>query len=72
VVPEFPHVVEIEDDLWGVSQKGHPVAWCDRHVPKSEWQFYLRIDPDDLNSDESYVFSFQDVNLATQFALLYA
>ncbi len=72
MVPEFPHVVEIEDDLWGVSQKGHPVAWCDRHVPKSEWKFHLTLNVHDPDAEESYVFSFKDQNWATQFALLYA
>lgn len=69
--PLHPHVVRISDDLWGLSHKGHPVAWCDSHVPSTEWDFHLEMDMDDPHAEESYVFSFTDQNMAIQFALLY-
>lgn len=71
MMPQFPHVVEITDEPWGQTPQGHPVAWCDHHVPINEWEFYVSVDPDQPDADELYVFSFKDQNWATQFALLY-
>lgn len=69
--PLFSHVVRIHDDVWGLSHKGHPLAWCTMHVPQDTWSFHLEQDIDDPDSDESYVFCFADQNTAIQFALLY-
>ena len=74
--PLFPHTVTIQDDVWlanpfYLTHKHHPVTWCDSHVPQETWSFHLEMDIDNPDSDESYVFSFEDQNMAIQFALLY-
>ena len=74
MAPEFPHVVQVADDSWDLKWL-HPVAWCKQHVTKSTYSFHIDFDlcsTDPELAQESYVFSFQDVNMATLFALLYA
>ena len=72
----FPHAVTIQEDVWLANRfygkhTIHPVTWCDTHVPRTEWDFHLEMDINDPDPDESYVFSFEDQNMAIQFALLY-
>ena len=67
---QFPHVVYIDEDSWNLNYL-HPIAWCREHVRKDTWIFRVEQDPDDPDSDESYVFHFADQNMAIQFALLY-
>jgi len=73
MAPEFPHVVQVADDSWDLKWL-HPVAWCEQHVTQDAWRFYINFDlysTDPLLAQDTYVFSFQDENLATHFALLY-
>ncbi len=69
--PKFAHVVRVEDCSWDLTYL-HPVAWCKQHASRLAWTFYVDFHPLDPDSaDDAYVFSFDDVHTATQFALLY-
>lgn len=71
MAPKLDHVVQINEDSWDLNYL-HPVAWCREHVlPQDTWIFRVQTDTHDLDATESYVFSFEDQNMAIQFALLY-
>jgi hypothetical protein len=72
MAPEFAHVVQVEDDSWDVNYL-HPVAWCKQNATRFTWTFHVDFhSKDPLSAEDIYVFSFEDIHTATQFALLYA
>jgi hypothetical protein len=62
-IPNWPHKVYVS------RFKESHAEWCRMHVPDNSWSWWLEIDP--TTCEDLTVFGFEDLELATQFALCF-